>query len=311
MKIERKKIDNIIEVLSQYLQGKAESLKLSLVCFFSGGHLLIEDLPGVGKTTLAISIAEVLGLTFGRIQSTSDLLPTDITGASVYNRQGSIFEFFPGPIFNNIVLVDEINRSTPKTQSALLEAMEEKQVTIEGNTHKLPQPFFVIATQNPMEHFGTFPLPESQLDRFMMKISIGYPSRNAEKEILKRGSSREDLHTIQSVMSKDDVAQLQKDIHDNIYISDKIFEYVLDIVEATRHSKYLDAGLSTRGGMVLTNVARTNAYFHERDYVIPEDVKDLIEFTVPHRVLFKDEYENLNRKEIIQSIIQDVPIPLS
>ncbi|RMH71406.1 MAG: AAA family ATPase [Gemmatimonadetes bacterium] len=310
MVIESQKIDAIIQSLSQYLQGKAEALKLALVCFFSGGHLLIEDLPGVGKTTLAISLAEALGLSFGRIQSTSDLLPSDITGLSIYNRDSSTFEFHPGPIFNNIVLVDEINRATPKTQSALLEAMAENQVTIEGNTYKLPQPFFVIATQNPTEQFGTFPLPESQLDRFALKIRIGYPARAAEREILKIGSTREDLHSIEAIMGKEDVIQLQQTIRNTVYLSEKILDYILDIVEETRRSKYLLAGLSTRGAMVITNTAKTHAFFHERNYVVPEDIKDLIEYTVPHRVLFRDEYENLNRKEIVQSIIQTIPTPL-
>src|SRR5512135_1955339 len=188
MELKNAKIEEIISFLSPYLHGKEKALRLALIAFFSRGHLLIEDLPGLGKTTLAIGIAKALGLRFGRIQCTSDLLPTDITGLTIYNKNTGEFEFHPGPIFNNIVLVDEINRATPKTQSALLEAMGEKQATLEGKTYKLPNPFFVIATQNPTEQFGTFPLPESQMDRFMMKISIGYPPRSAEKEILKGGS---------------------------------------------------------------------------------------------------------------------------
>ncbi len=205
MKMDLNKIHHISDSLSTYLQGKERPLGLSLISFFSRGHLLIEDLPGLGKTTLAIGIAKSLGLSFGRIQCTSDLLPTDITGLSIYNKTSGEFEFHPGPIFNNIVLCDEINRATPKTQSALLEAMEEKQVTIEGKTYKLPRLFCVIATQNPAEQFGTFPLPESQLDRFMMKISIGYSSRQAEKEILKIGSKREDIELIEPVVSQDEV----------------------------------------------------------------------------------------------------------
>ncbi|MFN3788088.1 MAG: AAA family ATPase, partial [Sulfurihydrogenibium azorense] len=189
-------LKKIVSYLSTYLQGKERAIELTLITFFSRGHLLIEDLPGLGKTTLAIGIAKILGLDYGRIQGTSDLLPSDIIGVSVFNKEKSQFEFKPGPIFNNIILVDEINRSTPKTQSALLEAMGEKQVTVDGNTYKLPKPFFVIATQNPVEQYGTFPLPESQLDRFLMKISIGYPSREAEKEIIKGGSKREKLYEI-------------------------------------------------------------------------------------------------------------------
>jgi MoxR-like ATPase len=309
MDTDNNKIEAIIRSLSSYLHGKDKPLRLSLVALFSRGHLLIEDLPGLGKTTLAIGIAKSLGLTFGRIQCTSDLLPTDITGLSIYNKSAGEFEFHPGPIFNNIVLCDEINRATPKTQSALLEAMGEKQVTIEGKTYSLPNLFSVIATQNPVEQFGTFPLPESQLDRFMMKISIGYPSYDAEKEILKVGSKREELYSIKPVMDKEEVAQLQEAIEKNVYISDKILTYTLAIIEATRANRYLTAGLSTRGALTLINTAKTNAYFRGRDFVIPEDVKELSEYTIPHRVLFKEEYDSLDKKEIVRSLIETVPTP--
>lgn len=304
------KIRHITDSLSMYLQGKEKPLGLSLISFFSRGHLLIEDLPGLGKTTLAIGIAKSLGLTFGRIQCTSDLLPTDITGLSIYNKTSGDFEFHPGPIFNNIVLCDEINRATPKTQSALLEAMEEKQVTIEGKTYKLPRLFCVIATQNPAEQFGTFPLPESQLDRFMMKISIGYPSRQAEKEILKIGSKRENIYDIEPVVSQDEVSRIQEEISRSIHVSDKILEYTLSIIQETRTSEYLSAGLSTRGALTIVNTARTNAFFRDRSFVIPEDIRDLVEYTIPHRVIFREEYENLNRREIIRSIVDAVPTPL-
>ena len=210
------KINDIINLLSSYLHGKELALRLSLIVFFSNGHLLIEDLPGLGKTTLAIAIAKAFGLDFGRIQCTSDLLPTDITGLSIYNKNTGEFEFHSGPIFNNIVLLDEINRATPKTQSALIESMGEKQATIERQTYKLPRPFFVIATQNPVEQFGTFPLPESQLDRFMMKIRIGYPSRQAEKEILKGGGRRSELYDVKPLMKKEDVTALTDDIRKKV-----------------------------------------------------------------------------------------------
>ncbi|MCL5021781.1 MAG: MoxR family ATPase [Nitrospirae bacterium] len=298
-----------MRVSSQYLQGKDAALKLSLLTFFSKGHLLIEDLPGLGKTTLAIAIAKILGLSFGRIQCTSDLLPTDITGLSIYNKNTAEFEFHPGPVFSNILLVDEINRATPKTQSALLEAMGEKQTTIEGKTYKLPNPFFVIATQNPVEQFGTFPLPESQMDRFMMKIGIGYPSRNAEKEILQVGSRRENLYSIEPMMNGDEVLGIQQGIQEKIFVSDKILEYILDIVEATRSSKYLLAGISTRGILALTGAAKTNAYFSGRDFVIPEDIREITKYTIPHRVIFKEEYENLEKWGIVQSILDQVPAP--
>ncbi len=300
-------IDCIIKALSPYLHGKEKAIKLSIIAFLAEGHLLIEDLPGIGKTVLAIAIARLFGLNFARIQATSDLLPSDITGVSIYNKNTGEFEFRPGPIFNNIVLVDEINRATPKTQSALLEAMGEKQVTIDGKTYKLPQPFFVIATQNPIELYGTFPLPEAQLDRFIMKISIGYPHRFAEKEIIKSGSKREDIYNIKPFYSKEILISAQKEVK-QVYLSDKIADYILDIVEATRKSQYLYAGLSTRGALALASVAKANAYLNKRDFVIPEDIKNLAEYVICHRVLFKDDFQ-LNKKEIIKSIIENIKIP--
>ncbi len=304
------RIREIINISSRYIHGKDRPLLLALLTFFSRGHLLIEDLPGLGKTTLAIAIAKLLGLNFGRIQCTSDLLPTDITGLSIYNKNTGEFEFHQGPVFNNIVLVDEINRASPKTQSALLEAMGEKQTTIEGRTYKLPRPFFVIATQNPVEQFGTFPLPESQMDRFLMKISIGYPPRDAEKEILRGGSKREELYSLKPVMSKEEVISIQESIKRDIFVSERILDYILDIVDATRNSRYLIAGISTRGMLSIINVAKTKAFFEGREFVIPEDIKDLSEYTIPHRVLFREEYDGSGRKEIVRSIIEEIPVPV-
>jgi len=301
-------IDKIINTLSSYLHGKVRALKLSIIALLADGHLLIEDLPGIGKTTLAIALARCFGLNFARIQATSDLLPSDITGVSIYNKKTGEFEFRSGPIFNNIVLVDEINRATPKTQSALLEAMGERQVTIEGKTYKLPQPFFVIATQNPIELYGTFPLPEAQLDRFIMKISIGYPPREAEKEILKGGSKREELHNITPLFSKNELIEIQNQVK-NIYVSDKITDYILNIVEATRKSKYFYAGLSTRGALAIVSTAKANAYLNKRDYVIPEDIKELIPYVVTHRVIFKEEYE-ANKEVVIKSLLENIDTPI-
>lgn len=309
MQVKSDHIDQAIQLLAPYLHGKEQALALALTCFFSRGHLLIEDLPGLGKTTLAIAIAKVLGLTFGRIQCTSDLLPSDITGLSIFNKDSGSFVFHPGPIFNHIVLVDEINRATPKTQSALLEAMGEKQVTVEGRTYDLPRPFFVIATQNPAEQFGTFPLPESQLDRFMMKISIGYPPREAEREILRGGSRRREIYSIQPLLDEAGVLQIQNTIRNQVYASDRILDYLLNIIEATRIEKYLQAGLSTRGALALLNTAKCNAWFKGKDYVIPENIKMVAELVIPHRVLFKEEYENVDRKEIIRSLIERIPVP--
>ncbi|QWR76750.1 AAA family ATPase [Candidatus Magnetomonas plexicatena] len=308
--IKNEAISAILKELSKYLQGKENALKLSLIAFFSRGHLLIEDLPGLGKTTLAIGIARALGLTFGRIQCTSDLLPTDITGLSIFNKAKGEFEFRKGPIFSNIVLVDEINRATPKTQSALLEAMGEKQVTIEETTYKLARPFFVIATQNPIEHYGTFPLPESQLDRFMMKIGIGYPNRKAEMDIIRGGSRREELYSLKPFLNSEDCVNIQDSIRKNVFISEKILDYSLNIIEATRTSKHLIAGVSTRGALALAHTARAHAFFDGRDYVIPEDIKALAEFTIPHRVLFKEEFDADTKREIIRSLLEKIPTPL-
>jgi MoxR-like ATPase len=303
------KSEEIVGLLSEFLHGKSKALKLALIAFFSRGHLLIEDLPGLGKTTLAIGITKALGLSFGRIQCTSDLLPGDITGVSIFNKDKAVFEFHQGPVFNNIVLVDEVNRATPKTQSALLEAMGEKQITIEGRTYNLVRPFFVIATQNPVEQFGTFPLPESQLDRFTMKISIGYASRQAEKEILKSGSRREDLYSIRPVLTLDEALEIQDDIREKVFMSDKVLDYVLDIVEATRNNKHILAGISTRGVLAINSTAKVKAYFSGRDYVIPEDIRELAEFTIPHRIIVREEYEHIDRKEITRSIIEGIAVP--
>ncbi len=304
-----RKINEIIQTLTPFLHGKELPLRLSLITFFTRGHLLIEDLPGLGKTTLAIGIAKVLGLSFGRIQCTSDLLPSDIIGVSIFNKEKGEFEFHKGAIFNNIVLVDELNRATPKTQSALLEAMGEKQITAEGKTYKLPKPFFVIATQNPLEQYGTFPLPEAQLDRFLMKISVGYPPREAEKEILKGGSKREELYNLKPILTKEETVKIQEEIKQKVYLSDKIIDYILDIVEATRKSKYFYAGLSIRGSLAITNASKTNAYFKGRDYVIPEDIKELAPFIISHRVIFKEEFENIDKNAFIKDFIDEIKVP--
>ncbi len=304
--IKKAKILEIINNLRGNLQGKENAIVLSLIAIFSKGHLLIEDFPGLGKTSLAIGLSRILNLNFGRIQCTNDLLPTDITGVSIYNRNTGEFEFKPGPIFNNIVLVDEINRATPKTQSALLEAMAEEQVTVDGKTYKLQKPFFVIATQNPIETFGTYPLPESQLDRFMMKISIGYPNKEAEMDILKGGSSRERLYQLAPCLDKDEIINLQNEIK-NVYLSERIISWMLDFINATRQDSRIILGLSTRAGLAMTYTSKTLAFFRDRDYVIPEDVKEIIPYVVPHRIILKDEF--LSKEEVISSILENIPTP--
>jgi MoxR-like ATPase len=288
------------------LHGKDDALIKVLACIFSNGHLLLEDLPGLGKTTLAIAAARVLGLKFGRVQCTNDLLPTDVTGLNIFKAEKSEFEFHPGPIFNNLVLVDEINRATPKTQSALLEAMGEEQATIDGKTYRLPRPFFVVATQNPVEHSGTFPLPESQMDRFMMKVSIGYPPRGAEREILRVGSQRDKLSDIEPLFTPDEVLRLQASIERGVTVSDKILDYMLSLTEKTRTSPNIAAGISTRGAMSLLQLAKTLAWMQNRDYVIPEDIKAMAEDVLLHRLQLRQGSET-TKHEILSTIFSEVP----
>lgn len=302
-------VERLFSYYRRFLQGKENAIKLSVISFLSRGHLLVEDNPGLGKTTLALAIARSMGLSFGRIQCTNDLLPTDVTGLNIFNKEKNEFEFVKGPIFNNIVLVDEINRATPKTQSALLEAMGEKQVTVEGNTLKLPQPFFIIATQNPSEQYGTFPLPESQLDRFLMKISIGYPKKEEEIEILRGGSSRKGIMESEPVLSKDEVFELISYIQKNITVSDRILNYLMEIVEKTRNHKLVSIGLSTRAALSIINAAKASAFISGRDYVIPDDIVDYYEYTMIHRIMFKDRLTTDDKKLLIKEIIKDTRLP--
>ncbi len=302
-------IKNLFDYYKKYLQGKEKAVKLALISFLSKGHVLVEDNPGLGKTTLAIAIAKSMGLSFGRIQCTNDLLPTDVTGLNIFNKEKNEFEFKQGPIFNNIVLVDEINRATPKTQSALLEAMGEKQVTVEGNTYKLPQPFFVIATQNPSESFGTFPLPESQLDRFLMKISIGYPKKEEELEILKGGSSRKGIYESEPVISNQEVLDIMKHIKENIVIKDSILEYIMELVDKTRNHPKISIGLSTRAALSIVNAAKSSAFISGRDYVIPEDILEYYQYTMLHRIVFKEKLNNNEKLDIITTLIKSTKLP--
>lgn len=307
IEVKQPKIKDAIEHISQTLHGKNEALTKVLACIFSGGHLLLEDLPGLGKTTLAIAVSRLLGLQFGRIQCTNDLLPTDVTGLNVFKSDRSEFEFHPGPIFNNVVLVDEINRATPKTQSSLLEAMGEEQTTIDGKTYMLPRPFFVIATQNPVEHSGTFPLPESQMDRFMIKISIGYPTREAERQILRAGNRRHELDNIPPIFSPQEVLTLQTEIAQQTTVSDKILDYLLTLSEKTRTHHEIASGVSTRGAMTLLALAKSVAWMQNRDYVIPEDIKVMAEDALLHRIHLRQGTEPL-KKEVLRSIFMDTPV---
>jgi MoxR-like ATPase len=309
IEIKNEVVSNILEHLSPFLHGKNDALLRILVCVFSGGHLLLEDLPGLGKTTLAIAVARALGLNFGRIQCTNDLLPTDVTGLNIFKAESGEFEFHPGPVFNNLVLVDEINRATPKTQSALLEAMGEEQATIDGRTYKLERPFIVAATQTPIEHAGTFPLPESQMDRFMMKISIGYPDRESERDILRTGSQRYSIDQIPPLLSPEGIVSLQEQIERGTIVSDRILDYVLTLAEMTRDHPKIAAGVSTRGAMVLVQCARCAAWIQGRDFVIPEDVKIFAHEVLSHRIQMKSgvKSDSPESGEVLASILGEAP----
>ena len=299
-------IQGVVQQAGKIILGKDRQIRLALACLLARGHLLIEDLPGVGKTTLAQVLAKLLGLNFHRIQFTSDMLPADIIGVSVYERESATVRFHPGPIFSQLILADEVNRATPKTQSALLEAMEEHQVTAEGETRKLPEPFFVIATQNPSEQVGTFPLPESQLDRFMMRIELGYPDRNAERALLSGTDRRDMLATLDPCMSPAELMELQGYVQ-KIHVSPALLDYVQAIVEHTRRSPEYVAGLSPRAALALVHSARAWALLEGRDKVIPEDVQAIMPGVAAHRL--RPAHDSSRRVDVGAQLLAAVPIP--
>ncbi len=304
------KIERFTQQVSSIILGKEKQIRLALACLIARGHLLIEDVPGVGKTTLAHALAASLGLNFHRIQFTSDLLPADVLGVAVYNNERAKFEFHPGPIFSQVVLADEINRATPKAQSALLEAMEEHQVTIEGETRKLPDPFFVIATQNPSHQIGTFPLPESQLDRFLMRIELGYPDANAERALL-RGENRRDLmEKMTPCMQPAELLALQRDAQ-QLHISDALLDYVQALVGHTRRSPDYVGGLSPRAALALTQAARAWALLDARKHVVPEDVQAVLPGVVGHRLSPAGAARDTasSSADVAARLIQSVAIP--
>ncbi|HEX7998594.1 MAG TPA: MoxR family ATPase [Pyrinomonadaceae bacterium] len=308
------KIDQLQAAIESVIKGKTEAVRLSIVTLIAGGHLLIEDVPGVGKTTLAQALALALDCTFQRIQFTSDLLPSDVIGLSVYNQQKGLFEWKPGPVFANVVLADEINRTTPKTQSALLEAMAEGHVTVEGTTHQLPAPFIVVATQNPIEHHGTYPLPESQLDRFMLRLRIGYPGGEDEKQILRDRERREPLDELRAVMSGSDIRDLQRSVSE-IAVDDALVDYLMRIVAATRDSEMLDLGVSPRGTLALFRAAQALALTEARAYCVPDDIKRLVLPIFAHRVVVSSRFSSsLRRSEeaeaVLREIMKTVSVPL-
>lgn len=293
--------------MSSIILGKHQQIQLALACLLANGHLLIEDLPGVGKTTLALTIAQTFGLNFQRIQFTSDLLPADVLGVSIYDMTNNQFDFHPGPVFSQVLLADEINRATPKTQSALLEAMEERQVTQDGVSRHLPEPFFVIATQNPAEQVGTFPLPESQLDRFLMRIEIGYPDQNAERELLTGNDRRQQIKHLQPVISSEQLTKLQNAVA-QVHISKALLDYLLALIRSSRLSPWFATGLSPRAGLALQKCARAWALLQGRDHVLPEDIQIITPSVAAHRLLINSDYQNESIDTLIDRLIKQVPV---
>jgi MoxR-like ATPase len=307
-------LKRVQESVQSVIRGKNEVIQLTLVGLFARGHLLIEDVPGVGKTTLAHSLARSFNCTFQRLQFTSDMLPSDVVGISVFSQPTQRFEFRPGPIFANIVLADEINRTTPKTQSALLEAMNEYQVTVDNRTYPLPRPFMVVATQNPIEHHGTYPLPESQMDRFLMRVRVGYPSPESEKEILRNFADSEPLARIEPVMNADEVLEIQQAVR-RVAVDEELMNYTLAIVEKTRQHEYLSLGVSPRGSMSLYRAAQAMAVMEGRNYCIPDDFKRLVIPVFSHRCIVSSRYLSTMKKSdqsdaILREILESTPVPL-
>ncbi len=306
-----KKINILEKNIQAVIKGKPEAAKATLVAFLSQGHMLIEDVPGVGKTTLAQVLARSTDLSFKRVQFTSDLLPSDILGVSIYDQKTGEFDFKAGPIFANIILADEINRATPKTQSALLEAMSESKITIDGKTYELPKPFMVIATQNPFEYRGTFPLPENQLDRFSMRVSIGYPDYESEKEILLKFNPAKPWDGIQSVVSREEVLVIQTMV-ERVHLDESILDYILTIIKETRNPKVFELGVSPRGAIALKRAAQSHALIEGRAYCIPDDVKEMAVPVLSHRVILKhDRMGGKGREEeALIEVLERVKVPI-
>lgn len=302
--------DKLLNNLEKVIIGKKEIIDLVIISLLSQGHLLIDDVPGVGKTMLAKSLAKSLGCTFNRIQFTPDMLPSDVTGVSIFNQNSRDFEFRPGPIISQIVLADEINRATPKTQSALLEAMEERQVTVDGITHIIPNPFMVLATQNPIEYEGTFPLPEAQLDRFIMRIRIGYPTYANEIEILELQQIKHPIETIDSVVTSEEIIEVQDSIK-HIFVSDAVKRYIVELTRATRDHNDVYLGASPRGSLSLYRVSQAKAATLGRDFVLPDDVKSLAKFVLGHRLVIHPSarLKNLSSEQIIGEVLLQVQVP--
>ncbi|MET3575549.1 MoxR family ATPase [Bhargavaea ullalensis] len=308
---EQQKLLRVIDNIEKVMIGKREVAELSVTALLSGGHVLLEDVPGVGKTMMVRSLAKSVGAEFKRIQFTPDLLPSDVVGVSIYNPKSMEFEFRPGPVMGNIVLADEINRTSPKTQSALLEGMEEASVTIDGRTLPLPDPFFVMATQNPIEYEGTYPLPEAQLDRFLFKIRMGYPSREEELEVLRRSESQAPIERIEPVLTLAELLEIRSRA-DEVLIDDTVKGYIVDLAEATRTSPDVRLGVSPRGSIALMKAARSYAFLRGRGYVTPDDVQFLVPYVFGHRMILQPEtrYEGITAEELIERIVIKTKVPV-
>ena len=298
----------VLENMGRVIIGKDKEIELLLIAFLAEGHILLEDLPGMGKTMMVRSFSRTLDLPFKRIQFTPDLLPGDITGVSFYNQKTRDFEFREGPLFSNVILADEINRATPRTQSALLEAMEERQITVDGETRRLKKPFMVLATQNPIESYGTFPLPEAQMDRFLMRIKLGYPSKSEEKIIL-LSTFGEVLEELESVSDMESIFTMMEEIR-KVTITDEVMEYLLDIVHATRESEEISLGVSPRGSIALYKAAQVKASLEGRDYIMPEDIKEMAPYTLNHRILLDDASSVEECMARIKAILSSIKVPL-
>jgi MoxR-like ATPase len=305
------KLHHVIENIEKVMIGKRTVAELSLVALLANGHVLLEDVPGVGKTMMVRALAKSVGASFKRIQFTPDLLPSDVIGVSIYNPKDSEFHFRPGPIMGNIILADEINRTSPKTQSALLEGMEEHSVTIDGVTRKLDKPFFVMATQNPIEYEGTYPLPEAQLDRFLLKMKMGYPEMEEEMEILTRAQKRAPIEELEAVITLEELRMIQEDVKE-VIVDDTLKKYIVDIAHRTRLHSQVYLGASPRGSIALMRACQAYAYLNSRDYVIPDDVQYLAPFVFSHRIILKSEakYEGITAEEVVERVITRIPVPV-
>ncbi|WP_226683600.1 AAA family ATPase [Sutcliffiella horikoshii] len=304
-------VKRILDNIGNVMIGKEHVAELSIVALLAGGHVLLEDVPGVGKTLMVRSLAKSVGANFKRIQFTPDLLPSDVTGSSIYNPKELKFEFRPGPIMGNIVLADEINRTSPKTQAALLEGMEEGSVTVDGNTLSLGSPFFVMATQNPIEYEGTYPLPEAQLDRFLFKMNMGYPTPQEEVNILHTTEKKQPINELQSVITLEELQAMQKQVKE-VHVDVTVKEYIVDLVNRTRTHQSVYLGASPRGSVALMKASQAYAFIHGRDYVLPDDIQYLAPYVLPHRIILKSEakFEGMTAEQVVKKVIDRTPIPV-